>query len=106
MIAAGAGDAQLPLLALIALVVLVIAVGAATWLRTRGTSGASEAIRLVAVRAMGGKRLLAVVEVERQRFLLGLTDESVSCLARISREPACGADARDDAAASWARQSA
>jgi len=52
------------------------------WARRRG--GAAEGpIRLLSVRSLGGKRLLALVEVEQERFLLGLTDERIACLGRL-----------------------
>jgi flagellar biogenesis protein FliO len=57
------------------------------WLRRRGlvpTGG--NPIKLVAMRSLGGKRSVAIVEVESQRFLLGLTDETVSCLSSLPSE--------------------
>jgi len=60
----------------------VLALGAHWFLRSRGVGGGS-AIRVVAMRPLGGKRAVAVVEVEGERFLLGLTDEAVSFLSRL-----------------------
>lgn len=82
MMAEPASDAQFSTAALIALVALLVA-ALAWWQRSRGALAGGDAIRLVAVRGLGGKRLLALVEVERERFLLGLTDESIACLARV-----------------------
>ncbi len=53
------------------------------WWRSRGPVARSEPIRLVGVRGLGGKRMLALVEVEGSRLLLGLTDERIACLARF-----------------------
>lgn len=108
MITEAASDGTFSLVALVALLALAVA-GLAWWQRSRGTFGGGEAIRLVAVRGMGGKRLLALVEVERERFLLGLTDERIDCLARVGT----GLDAAQGGGAAggeegraWARQSA
>lgn len=103
MIGEAAGDAQFSMIALIALVGLAVA-GLVWWQRSRGTLGGSDAIRLVAVRGLGGKRLLALVEVERERFLLGLTDERIDCLARVA--PASADDAGNVTGEEWAKQSA
>jgi flagellar biosynthesis protein FliP len=76
------------------LAVVVAVIGIAGYglhaLRTRGLGGADAAIRLIASRALGTKRALALVEVEGARFLLGLTDERITCLGRLddAREPA------------------
>jgi len=79
----------------VAAVALVIVVGllANWWLRGRSAVvGGGSVIRVVATRSLGGKRAVAVVEVERERFLLGLTDDLVSCLSRLER-PASGGPA-------------
>jgi flagellar biogenesis protein FliO len=59
------------------------------WARRRGGAAGEGPIRLLSVRSLGGKRLLALVEVEQERFLLGLTDERIACLGRLEplREP-------------------
>jgi flagellar biosynthetic protein FliP len=78
------------------LVVGLIALGAAAlvwWQRRGGGTHRDDVIRLVATRALGGKRLLALVEVERERFLLGLTEDSVNCLGRLS---SCAPDDASD----------
>jgi flagellar biogenesis protein FliO len=70
----------------VAAVVLLTALALAAhwWLRSRGlVVGAANPIKVVATRAMGTKRALAIVEVENERFLLGLTDDSISCLSRL-----------------------
>lgn len=97
-------DAPFATFALIALLALVCA-ALAWWLRSRGTLGLEQPIRLVAVRGMGGKRLLAVVEVERQRFLLGLTDAQIACLARLPSDAAAAPEA-SSGEETWVRQSA
>ena len=57
------------------------------WLKRRGLVPSTvNPIKVVALRSLGGKRSVAVVEVENQRFLLGLTDESVSCLSAVASE--------------------
>lgn len=108
MITEAATDGTFSAVALVALLALVVA-ALAWWQRSRGTLGGGDAIRLVAVRGMGGKRLLALVEVEQQRFLLGLTDERIDCLARVATrgeaEPA-GGDAQGEEGRAWVRQSA
>lgn len=104
MTAAASPDAPFATFALIALIALFCA-AVAWWLRSRGTIGLEQPIRLVAVRGMGGKRLLAVVEVERQRFLLGLTDAQIACLARLSSD-AADAPAASPGEEPWIRRSA
>jgi flagellar biogenesis protein FliO len=107
VITEAASDGSFATVALVA--VMALAVGAlAWWQRSRGTLGGGDAIRLVAVRGMGGKRLLALVEVEHERFLLGLTDERIDCLARVGErgDAAQAAHATDGEDAQWARQSA
>jgi len=109
MITEAASDAHFSTVALVALVALLV--GALVWWqRSRGTLGGSDAIRLVAVRGLGGKRLLALVEVERERFLLGMTDERIACLARVAPhasgtlEGVTGADEAPESV--WVEQSA
>ena len=104
-----ASDAQFSVVALIALVALVV--GALVWWqRSRGTLTGNDAIRLVSVRALGGKRLLALVEVEHERFLLGLTDERIACLARVSPQGGVtvtdAGDADDGGEGEWVEQRA
>lgn len=109
MITDAASDGSFSAVAIVALLALVVG-ALAWWQRSRGTLGGSDAIRLVAVRGMGGKRLLALVEVERERFLLGLTDERIDCLARVGghSDAAQAAQVAADAEEGqpWARQSA
>jgi flagellar biogenesis protein FliO len=107
MMAEAASDAQFSVVALLAALVLLAGV-IAWWQRSRGTWAGAEAIRLVSVRALGGKRMVALVEVERERFLLGLTDERISCLARlggtgVTAADGAPADAREEP---WLEQSA
>jgi flagellar biogenesis protein FliO len=67
--------------------VTVIATLAHVWLRRRGlVPNGGNPIKVIAMRSLGGKRSVAIVEVESQRFLLGLTDEAVSCLSPLASE--------------------
>lgn len=107
MIAEAASDAHFSTVALLALVVLLVA-ALVWWQRSRGTLGGGDAIRLVAVRGLGGKRLLALVEVERERFLLGMTDERIACLARVTPRAAASealAGAGEKPESAWVEQS-
>ena len=73
----------------IAVVVLLIAaaLGAHWWLRARGLVPTSaNPIKLVAMRSLGAKRAVAIVEVAHERFLLGLSDDAVSLLSRLESE--------------------
>jgi flagellar biogenesis protein FliO len=73
----------------IAAVVLLAALAALAhwWLKGRGLiPSAANPIRVVATRSLGGKRAIAIVEVEHHRFLLGLTDDAVSCLSTLPSE--------------------
>lgn len=106
MITEAASDGTFSAVALVALMALVVA-ALAWWQRSRGAIGGGDAIRLVAVRGMGGKRLLALVEVEHERFLLGLTDERIDCLARVGeRDAAQASGTAGGEEGQWARQSA
>jgi flagellar biogenesis protein FliO len=71
---------------LLALLGLLVVGGSAThwWLGRRGPA-AEGPIRVVASRALGAKRALALVEVDGVRLLLGCTDERIACLARLER---------------------
>jgi flagellar biogenesis protein FliO len=109
MIPDAASDAHFSTVALVALVALLVA-ALVWWQRSRGTLAGGDAIRLVAVRGLGGKRLLALVEVERERFLLGMTDERIACLARVApqggaNDAAAGAPL-DESESAWVKQSA
>ena len=84
-----AGPPELAWPALAAIVLITVAATAVHWwLKTRGLIpvAASHPIKLVATRSLGGKRSVAIVEVADQRFLLGMTDDAVSCLAALPRE--------------------
>lgn len=72
-----------------AILLLTLAATAAHWwLRRRGLipAAASNPIKLVATRSLGGKRSVAIVEVAEQRFLLGMTDEAVSLLSPLASD--------------------
>jgi len=57
------------------------------WLKGRGLlPTAANPIKVVAMRSLGGKRSVAIVEVEAQRFLLGLTDDAVSLLSPLASD--------------------
>jgi flagellar biogenesis protein FliO len=71
-----------------AIAAVVLLCGAALvahwWLRSRGlVAGASNPIKVVATRAMGTKRALAIVEVDDERFLVGLTDDAISLVSPL-----------------------
>jgi flagellar biosynthetic protein FliP len=72
-----------------------LAVAALWWQRQRQGTSRDQAIKLIDTLGLGAKRALALVEVERERFLLGLTDGDVTCLARLERSafPAAGHEA-------------
>ena len=80
-----------PEIAWSAIAAVVLLTGLATlahwWLRRRGlVPSGGNPIKLVAMRSLGGKRSVAIVEIEAQRFLLGLTDESIACLGTLPNE--------------------
>lgn len=81
--------------------VLVFAVAAAGFwfLRNRGAVTGQGPIRLLALRPLGQKRVLALVEVEDERFLLGMTDAQISCLGRLPSSAAAEAPEAKGAAA-------
>ncbi|HZR84498.1 MAG TPA: flagellar biosynthetic protein FliO [Candidatus Binatia bacterium] len=89
MIADPTSDGVIAAIAAIGLLLLA-ALAAVRWLRGRVAGKDDGGIRLVSVRSLGGKRLLALVEVEDERFLLGMTDDRIACLGRLApaREPA------------------
>lgn len=66
----------------------VLGVGA-LWTQRRRPP-AAHAIRLVSSRALGGKRFLAVVEVDGQRLLLGVSDAQVTLVTRLGGSTAAG----------------
>ncbi len=69
------------------LLVSALATLAHWWLKGRGLiPTATNPIKVVAMRSLGGKRSIAIVEVENQRMLLGLTDEAVSMLSPLASE--------------------
>ncbi len=82
----GAPEIAWPAIAAVALVT----VGATLihwWLKGRGLlPSPTNPIRIVAMRSLGGKKSIAVVEVERERFLLGMTDEAVALLSRLPND--------------------
>jgi flagellar biogenesis protein FliO len=91
---AGAGGP--PEVAWPAIAAVVLLTAAATlvhwWLKGRGLiPSVANPIKVVATRSLGGKRAVAIVEVESQRFLLGMTDEAVSCLGQLSNDVKAGA---------------
>ena len=79
-------DGGLGVFAILGLVFL--ALGVLWWIKARPGIGGEGPIRLLAMRPLGGKRLVALIEVESERFLLGLTDESITCLGRLSEAQA------------------
>jgi flagellar protein FliO/FliZ len=68
-------------LAGIALLAVMVGAGALWWNRRR-TLTADPAVRLVAMRALGQKERIAVLEISGERLVLGVTPHRVSLLAR------------------------
>jgi flagellar biogenesis protein FliO len=55
------------------------------WLKRRGVlPGNANPIKLIATRSLGAKRAVAVVEVDEERFLLGLTDGTISLVSKLN----------------------
>ncbi len=80
--------------------ILLLAAGLAVWWwRVRPGTASGGPIRLVALRPLGGKRMLALVEVEEERFLLGMTDAQISCLGRLDGAGATRLENKDGKAA-------
>ena len=74
-----------------ALVAVLLLTGAAfaihLWLKSRGViAGGANPIKVVATKSLGAKRAVAVVEVDNERFLLGLTDDAISLLSQLKGE--------------------
>lgn len=86
----GPADIDLTGFGIAAFVLAAVALGY-WWWQNRGAGTGQGPIRLVALRSLGGKRLLALVEVEEERFLLGMTDAQISCLGRLESN---GSEAR------------
>ena len=86
--AAPSGPPEIAWSAIAAVVLLTgIATLAHWWLRRRGlVPSGGNPIKLVAMRSLGGKRSVAIVEVGDQRLLLGMTDESVTLLSPLAGE--------------------
>jgi len=83
---AGAPEIAWPAIAAVLLLTALVTL-VHWWLKGRGLIPSStNPIKLVATRSLGGKRSVAIVEVEKERFLLGLTDDAVSCLATLPSE--------------------
>lgn len=82
-------------LAAIGLLAAIAALGLLWW-RARRAPRTSAAIELLAVRGLGGRRMVALLGVGEQRFLVGLADSSISLISRI--DPEENADATGGAA--------
>ena len=83
---AGPPDIAWPAIAAVVLLTAA-ALAAHWWLRRRGLiAPATNPIKVIATRSLGTKRAVAIVEVESQRFLLGLTDDAVSLISSLSSE--------------------
>ncbi|RMF33707.1 MAG: hypothetical protein D6747_06415 [Chlorobiota bacterium] len=52
------------------------------------SSGNSLSIRILARQPVGNKAMIVVVEIERKRVVLGVTEQSVSLLATLPEAPA------------------
>lgn len=83
----------------IAVLLFAVAAIGFWWLRNRGVVTGQGPIRLVALRPLGQKRVLALVEVEDERFLLGMTDAQISCLGRLPSSASSGVPEAKGAAA-------
>jgi flagellar biogenesis protein FliO len=85
---AASGPPEIAWPALVAVALLTaLATAIHWWLKGRGLiPSTTNPIKLIATRSLGSKRSVAIVEVASQRFLLGLTDEAVSCLATLPSE--------------------
>lgn len=94
----GPPDIDLTGFGIAAFVFAIVALGF-WWWRNRGGVAGGDAIRLLALRPLGGKRLVALIEVEEERFLLGMTDSQISCLGRLEGDRNAGASALDRGAA-------
>lgn len=78
----GPPDIDMTGFGVVALLLLVAGL-ALWWWRVRPGTASGGPIRLIALRPLGGKRMLALVEVEEEKFLLGMTDAQISCLGRL-----------------------
>lgn len=74
----GEGAAKLAGVALLA----VVAGAGALWWNRRRTLAADPAVRLVAMRALGQKERIAVLEISGERLVLGVTPHRVTLLAK------------------------
>ena len=85
-VASGPPEIAWPALAAVALLT-ALATGIHWWLKGRGLiPSTTNPIKLIATRSLGSKRSVAIIEVGKERFLLGLSDEAVSCLATLPSE--------------------
>ena len=82
------GPPEIAWSALVAVALLTaVATLAHWWLKRRGLiPTAANPIKVVATRSLGPKRAIAIIEVENERFLLGLTDDAISCLSPLASE--------------------
>jgi flagellar biogenesis protein FliO len=86
MTAGGPSGLDLGTLAVVGAVILVL-VAVQWWLKSRARAPDGP-IRVVATQPLGAKRALAVVEVDEERFLLGLSEARIDCLGRLQRRGA------------------
>jgi flagellar biogenesis protein FliO len=83
----GAPEIAWPAIAAV-LLLTVVALAIHVWLKRRGVlPGANNPIKLIATKSLGAKRAVAVVEIESERFLLGLSDDSVALLSQLNATP-------------------
>lgn len=76
----GGGDVLNMVISMLVLVVVIVVLG---WLYSRSRfvgSGSSDAINVVATRALGPKERLLIVEVADQQLLVGMTATAVQTL--------------------------
>jgi flagellar biogenesis protein FliO len=83
-----AGPPEVAWPAIAAVVLLTVAAALVHWwLKGRGLiPSVTNPIKVVATRSLGGKRAVAIVEVEQQRFLLGMTDDAIALLSSLPSE--------------------
>ncbi|MBL8481156.1 MAG: flagellar biosynthetic protein FliO [Rhodocyclaceae bacterium] len=87
----GAGDTTASLLQLLAGMAVVLALLFGTlWAirRLQGTRGGAGMLRVVSACAVGARERVVVVEVERQRLVLGVAPGSVRLLTTLPQQPA------------------
>ncbi len=74
-------------------IMLLVAYGARRFLARKGTLPGKEAmIRILATRYLGSKNSLSVVDVDGERFVIGLSPQGISFLTALSNLPETGGE--------------